>query len=215
MRTFLLQHINSLIMMAFGLCSLVVGFRAPEGQRRTKMLRRCGPVLFVCGLFCFAFAERPPAPDWQRYSTSDGLASAEFPATPEARQNTMEDNGVRTDAAILVCNFPYTQISLRLSFCAIPPERAGTPDADRYAWLQASLEQKGFAVVSESTAPFGPASGFALDVQRDAGKVRAWTRSVYAAGKAYWVVASSEDPGDDIAIIKRFLESFRIEQAGH
>ena len=211
MRSFILLHIDSLLSLAAGLLMLFFGYRAPAQQRRTKLLRACGAILVVCSAVFFCM-ERPPAPDWRRYPTSDGVASAEFPAPPEAEQKMDKSDGISVERSSLVCNLPYADVALHLSFSPIPSGMPDLSDDDVLAACRTQFVQQGSAVVREWRAHFGTASGFALDLERDGGKVRVWVRVAYVRGKLYRVVASSAGPHDEDAIINRFLESFRVER---
>ncbi|MGV3660097.1 MAG: hypothetical protein ACO1TE_07925 [Prosthecobacter sp.] len=101
-----------------------------------------------------------------------------------------------------------------LSFSPFPSNEPDAPDTVRIAATKAYFTQQGFSIVHESPLQLGAASGFALDLQRDGGKIRLWTRIAYVAGKVYRVVISSAGSHHDDPIITRCLESFRIEKAG-
>jgi hypothetical protein len=146
--------------------------------------------------------------------TSDGFASAEFPAAPKATEQTDTINGVSAHRTSLSYDVPSKDISLFLSFSPMPANEPNVPDTERIAATKAYFTQQGFSVVHEGPVPLGAASGFALDLQRDAGKIRMWTRIAYVAGKVYRVVISSTGAHHDDPIIPHYLESFRIERTG-
>jgi hypothetical protein len=218
MSSFLVQHIDALITTAGGILACIYGFRSartatPAQLRATKILRICGPLVVLFGILRF-FIDQPAEPTWRRHLTSDGVASAEFPATPQARQETDTINGFSAERTTLNYNVPFKDISLFLSFSPMPPNEPNVPDAERIAAVKAYFTQQGFSVVRESPMQFGAASGFALDLQRDGGKTRMWTRIAYVAGKIYRVVVASTGSHHDDSIITHYLESFRIEHTG-
>jgi len=221
MRSFIVQHIDALISTAGGLLACFYGYRAPRAasvptpaqQRATKILRICGPLVVLFGLVRF-ITDQPAAPTWQRHSTGDGFASAEFPATPQAKQQTDTLNGISVQRTSLTYNVPFKEISLFLSFSPMPPGEPNALDAERFAALKTYFTQQGFSIVRESPTQLGAASGFALDLQRDGGKIRMWMRIAYVAGRVYRVVVSSTGLHHDDTIISHYLESFRIEQTG-
>ena len=218
MLSFIVQHIDALITTAGGIFASLYGFRSarattPTQQRAKKILRICGPLVILFGILRF-FTDQPAAPTWQRHLTSDGVASAEFPATPQAKQQTDTINGVSAERTSLNYDVPFKDISLFLSFSPMPPNEPNVPDAERIAAVKAYFTQQGFSVVRESPVQLGVASGFALDLQRDAGKVRMWTRIAYVAGRVYRVVISSTGSHHDDPIIPHYLDSFRIERTG-
>jgi hypothetical protein len=218
MLTFIVQHIDALITTAGGIFACIYGFRPARGttptqQRAVKILRVCGPLVVLFGVLRF-FMDEGGAPAWRRHPTGDGMASAEFPATPRAKQQTDTINGVSAQRTSLHHDVPFKDISLLLSFSPMPPNEPDVPGAERIAALKAYFAQQGFSLLREMPVQLGASPGFALDLQQDGGKVRMWTRIAYVAGKVYRVVVSSTGSHHDDAIISHFLESFRIERTG-
>jgi hypothetical protein len=215
MPLFVVQHIDALITTIFGMIATAYGFsmRMPGQQKTAKILRVCGPLVIVFGLLRFLI-DQPAAADWQRHTTIDGVASAEFPAPPTAKQQTDTMNGVSSERTSLTYNVPLKDISLFLSFSPLATDEPSMPESERIATMKAFFVQQGFSVVHESPVQLGVAPGFALDLERDAGKVRMWIRVAFAAGKVYRVVVSSPGLHHDDPIIPHFLDSFRIEKSG-
>ncbi len=219
--SFLAQHIDALISGSAGLLVSFYGYRptppsrvpTPNQHRATRIFRICGPLLLLFGLFSF-FVGSTDLPSWSRRSTSDGLASAEFPGSPEAKEQTDTQNGVSVSRKSLVYNMPQKDIALFLSFSPIPPGGPNLPDTERFAGMKANFLQQGYTILRESPLGLGESTGIALDVQRDSGKVRVWTRIVIVSGRAYRVVASSAGSHHDDPVIDHFLDSFRIERNG-
>lgn len=219
MPLFIAQHIDALITLAGGIFVCFYGFRSQpvatsKQQSSMKLLRILGPVLVLFGILRF-FIAQPAAPVWHRHTTSDGRASLEFPAKPQETEQTDTINGVSARRTSLTHDVPFKNISLFLSFSPFPDSAAANaPDAERIAATKAYFIQQGCEVVNEAPVQLGAASGFALDLQRDAGKVRMWTRIAYVDGKVYRVVISSAGSHHTDPIITRCLDSFRIEKAG-
>lgn len=141
MLSFVVQHIDALITTAGGIFACFYGFRStrtttPTQQRATKILRVCGPLVVLFGILRF-FIDQPAAPTWQRHMTSDGFASAEFPATPKATEQTDTINGVSAHRTSLTYDVPYKDISLFLSFSPMPPNEPNVPDTERIAATKA------------------------------------------------------------------------------
>lgn len=221
MPTFILQHIDALITTTGGLVGCFYGYRRPRSgrvatpsqQRAMKILRVCGPLVVLFGLVRF-FIDQPSVPTWQRYATTDGFASAEFPAIPQAKQQTDTINGIRVQRTSLTYDVPFKTISMFLSFSSIPPSELNLPDTDRIAAIKSYSTQQGLSVVREAPMHFGASSGFALDFQGDGGKTRVWTRLAIVAGKVYRVVVSSAGAHHNDPVIGHYLDSFRIEPTG-
>lgn len=218
MLPFIAQHIDALITLAGGAFACYHGFRSqpaatPKQQSSMKFLRVVGPLVVLFGILRF-FIDQPAAPVWQRHTTSDGVASLEFPATPKETEQADTMNSVSTRRTSLVHNVSFKDISLFFSFSPFPANEPEAPDSARIAATKAFFIQQGFAVVREAPVQLGAASGFAFDLQRDSDKVRLWTRIAYLGGKVYRVVISSAEAHHDDPIITRCLESFRIEKTG-
>jgi hypothetical protein len=218
MQSFFLEHIDALITTAGGIFACFYGFRAPPASATLtraqpyKLLRVFGPLLVLFGILRF-FIDHPSAPEWQRYLTSDGVASAEFPATPQAKQQTDTMNGVSALRTTLTHDVPFKDIALFLSFSPIPSDGAKLTDRERITATTEFFTQQDLQVAHESPVQIGASSGFAVDLQRDGGKVRMWLRVAYVGGKVYRVVASSTGSHHDDPIVRHFLDSFRIERS--
>ena len=221
MRSFAVEHIDALITTAGGLFVTFLAYRSrragrvstPTQERAFKFLRVCGPLVVVFGVLYF-FMEQS-APTWRRHTTSDGFASAEFPAAPKFEQQTDTIEGVSSQRTTLSCEVPSKDLTLLLSFSSTGSNDPNISEADRLRALKAFFEKQGSSIVRESPLRLGTLSGSALDLQRDGGKVRIWMRFVFVAGKVYRVVVSSGSSNHDDPIITHFLDSFRIERTGN
>ncbi len=218
MSSFIVQHIDALITTSGGIFACIYGFRPPRKatptqQRATKILRVCGPLVVLFGILYF-FIDQPAATTWQRHLTSDGFASAEFPATPQATQQTDTINGISAERTSLSYDVPSKDISMFLSFSAMPRNEQSVPDTERVAAMKGYFKQQGFSIVRDSSVQLGIATGFALELQGDGGKTRMWMRIAFVAGKVYRIVISSAGSHHDDPIITHSLESFRIERTG-
>lgn len=169
--------------------------------------------MILFGILRF-FVDQPAVTNWQRHMTSDGFASAEFPTTPQAKQQTDRANGVSVERTSLNYDVPFKDISIFLSFSPISPNQPNASDSERIAAMKTYFIQQGFSVVRDSTVQLGIARGFALEFHGDGGKTRTWMRVSFVAGKAYRMVISSSGAHHDDPIITHCLESFRIERTG-
>ena len=221
MNAFVLEHIDALITTAGGLfvtffayCSRRAGrVSTPTQERAFKFLRVCGPLVVVFGVLYFFMDQS--APTWQRHTTSDGFASAEFPAAPKFEQQTDTIEGVSSQRTTLSCEVPSKDLTLHLSFSSTGPEEPNISDADRLRAMKSFSEKQGNSTVRESPLRMGTFSGFALDLQRDGGKVRIWTRFVFGRGKIYRAIVSSVGSHHNDPIITHYLDSFRMEGTGN
>jgi hypothetical protein len=221
MNTFISQYIDALITTAGGIFCCLFGYGllrvtrvpAPRQERAIKMLRVCGPILLLFGLLRFCM-DQSPASNWLRYSTNDGVASAEFPAKPTVEEKTDNLNGIIVKWSVLTCKVPSKSMVLFLSVCPLSSNMASLSDADRFAAMKAEWIEKGNSVVHESRLQLGASSGYALELEHDGGKIRTSLRVACIAGKVYRVAVSSSGSQDGDAMIDRFLESFRVERTG-
>lgn len=114
------HHIDSMIPIAGGVVFCYLGYGPwrhtpiPNSTRNraASILRVCGPFCVLFGLWRY-FAEGPAVPDWKRYATSDGIASAEFPGSP-----VHEENAIPGSASVMSCLIfrgPNSSVQLTLS----------------------------------------------------------------------------------------------------
>lgn len=217
MLLFLMQHVDAMITVAGGILGCFYAFAVrpaatPTEQRARKILTVCAPLVVLFGVLRF-FMDAPSEPSWQRRLTSDGIASAEFPASPQANQQTDTVNGVTAERTSLTYNVPFKDITFILSFSPVPANEPNAADSERFSATKAYFRQQGYSVVYDAPVQLGAAPGFTLELQRDGGKVRVWTRVAYVGRTVYRVVVSSTGSHHDDRIIRHYLESFRIERA--
>ena len=126
MRTFLIHHIDAVIDTALGLWITIYCWLHRERLRSSpKKLARALPILapliLLFGVLSFTFNFQS-ADGWQRVSTEDQRASADFPCAATASSANDSVGGVAVKRAIVQCNVPQRDINLRLSYNEIPAE---------------------------------------------------------------------------------------------
>jgi hypothetical protein len=218
MRSFVVQNIDSLVQVILGLfvCFHAYGKASARGVASASrpniriLLRIGGPFLIAIGLVQIFF-HTLAVPDWKRYSTSDGIASVEFPAVPDTQQNMDSANGVSVPRTSLVCDMRSKGINVILSFSPILDGKQRISDDERIAAMKEYLAHQGMTLTREAKIPLGAVSGFALECQGDGGKSRVWMRVALTNGGVYRVVVASSRGNHDDATIARCLNSFRIE----
>ncbi len=222
MLPFFIQHIDALLTALGGLFCCYFGYHASRPgtttaqQRATKFLRIGGPVLVLVGLVRFVTDQptQPTTTTWKRHTTSDGMASVEFPGPPKTTEQMDIHGPISVRRTSLIYQVPFIDVSLHLSFSPLVPGEKDLTDAERIAAMKEMLTQNGFLFTLDSPTRIGTVSGFALDFQRDGGKIRSWMRIAIVKGKIYRVVVSSEGAFHNDPVINHFLESFRIEEDG-
>ncbi|QIF01194.1 hypothetical protein [Roseimicrobium sp. ORNL1] len=214
MLQFIAQHVDALITILGGIFACFVAIRRTpartEAQKRSlTILKVCGPLMILYGTF--RLTEQPPPPSWQRLMTLDRAASVEFPGETKTQEQTDTLDGVSVLRTSLVHGVPFKEISIFLSFSKLPPGQENIPDAEKITALKMYFTQQGFTVIHEEPMQLGSTAGFALALERDAGKIRFWTRVAYANGNVYWVLVISAGSHHDDPIISRCLSSFQME----
>src|SRR4051794_15373708 len=119
---FFVRHIDSILQVLIGIFITGMAFRraADPTARSTKVLRFCGPALIVIGSILLL---KPGAPaSWQRQFTADKVASAEFPGAATAKESTDTLGTVTVKRTSFTYNVPDKDISLFLSYSALPAE---------------------------------------------------------------------------------------------
>jgi hypothetical protein len=206
---FIVQHIDSLIQIVAGAFCSWIAFRrsARPATRATKILRVCGPALIVIG--SVLLFQPAPATVWQRQSTSDHVASAEFPGSPTPKESTDTMGTVTVKRTSFTYDVPGKDIALFLSSSAIPEAARAMTDAQRIEATLAYLVSQGSKVIQNETDASGRVHW--LTVRQDATKNTMRMALAYVGGNVYRVVASWSDGQGDQALTDRFVSSFRIE----
>jgi hypothetical protein len=214
MRAFLIQHIDSVITTTVGLCLTVYALRRRERlEASPKKLARAFPVLAplvaVFGLLQFVL-ESQPGHLWQRASTNDQRASAEFPCLTTTETATDSALGVSVERHTVNCSVPKRDITLLMSHNEIPPEGMGLTVEQRLHALRSSFEQRGFVIVSCDSEKHGAIPGCRMVIEQDRGRNRQVIRVAISSNGIYHVIASSSAGFHDDPIITRFVDSFSL-----
>ena len=215
MYAFVFQHIDALISTAAGLCLTVYSWRRYEHLRTSpkkaaRALPYLAPFVVVFGLFQFII-DAHPAYVWQRASTNDGQASAEFPCTPKTESAVDSAQGVSIKRVTVVCNVPQRDINLRLSYNEIPPEGAGLTVKQRMEGVLAFFNQQGSSVDSCEPDNHGDIPGFRLVINNSVQKAHMQIRLAIMPKALYRAVATSSAGFHDDPVITRFLDSFALQ----
>jgi hypothetical protein len=215
MRGFLIQHIDALISIGFGIgLTLYSWVRRDRLQSSSKKIVRALPVLaplvLVFGVLRLAF-DSQPAFEWRRITTSDQRASAEFPCATSTSKATDSAQGVSIQRLTIDCNIPRRDINLRLTYNEIPPEGAGLSVEQRLDGLKNFFQQQGLAIISNVPDPHGDIPGFRILVEKDQGKSRSLMRVALATNAIYRVIATSTAGFHDDPAITRFIDSFTMK----
>ena len=216
MRFFILEHTDALMLLVMG---AVFGFlasrpasKAGEGplmrQIGFRMLRWVGPGMVALGLLRL-YVEIISPSQWYRFSTNDGVASAEFPGAPASADSPQAGSTQR-----LAYQIPSKQIWLTLSYGPLPLGAFPAEDSRRLDALSASLTQTGATIVAAETTLCGAYPCYCLDAQKNGGTIHIWFRTIIVGNQMYRIIATSEGTFHDDPIIKQFLQSFHVSRTG-
>jgi hypothetical protein len=205
----LIEHVDSIIQIVLGAVFSWLGYQRPSrlGARATKALKICGPALVVIGA---ALLFKPAAPlQWQRQSTSDGTASAEFPGTPKRQEVTDTVGAVSVQRTTFSFNVPGKDIALFLSSSPLPEGALGMTDEQRLDSTLAYLISQGSRLLSKEQS----GSIFRMTIRDDAKKGTTQMALAYIGDHVYRAVAAWTDGQENPALTDRFVKSFQISAA--
>ncbi len=211
--------IDALIPLACGTYVSLIGYGVVSPSRdrqkgeawRKKwggFARVAGPLIVLWGAYGLAAGFAPYL--WQRISTDDGHASAEFPVatTKEAAVDTL--GGFKVKRVTVRCNVPGKEINLRLSYSEIPAESPNLPVDQRIEAYKAYLRQQGMSVIACAPDPGRPFPSYRIVSEFHNGQYRTQSRVVIFPTAVYRVIATSSTSLASDPIIDRFLKSFAI-----
>src|SRR5262245_26894653 len=98
-----------------------------------------GPALCFFGLYRSFSASPSPQFDWQRYATSDGVCTAEFPAPPVRDKQTA--GGV--ESTRLTLRVPGTGNYYMLTFSDVPPDAPPSTDDEKFDAMPDNIRMMG------------------------------------------------------------------------
>ncbi len=223
---------NGAIPFLAGVCLTLMAFRVvgsklganpkqDEWYRRFGgLMKGGGPLLVVFGIFLWVwgFAQhadtRPTTPAvWLRHTTSDGAASAEFPAPPQAANKDVQ--------GFVAHNVTLSQKERDCHYILSWSETGSEPGVsddellDRLREvLEAESVRKGIAwnVVSEEKVVEAGCAGRVLKVTIGE-KTTQRFKCFIANGRLYRAIATTPRSPQEDADGVRFVSSFRLEQS--
>jgi hypothetical protein len=212
---FVIQHIDAIITTAAGLIACIVAFRKREqfrsnSNRFARGLPILAPLVLIFGLLQFVMDSRP-AYSWQRFSTNDEHASAEFPIAPTREEATDHAGALSVHRIEMICNVPKRDINLRLSYNQIPPEGAGLTTSQRLEGMTAFFEQQGFKITTFTNETVGEIPIYRIVADKNSGEVRQMLRIAIQNNAIYRALATSTRGFHDDPVIMRFVDSFRFQ----
>ncbi|MGH7283849.1 MAG: hypothetical protein ACRELY_20175 [Polyangiaceae bacterium] len=206
------QHIDAIIQMLVGAALTWLGFRSAGklDDKKKKILRVCGPLLFVIGGVLF-LKERPsPTWTWTRQLTSDKVASAEFPGAPTAKESTDSAGGITVKRTSLTYYVPGKDIALFLSWSPMPEEARAWTDAQRIEATLSYFASRGSVRTQSEKDP--ATSIYRITLKQEKGTTR--MAIAYVGDNVYRAVASWTDDNEDKTLTDRFMGSFRVSRDG-
>lgn len=218
MTPYLLSHIDGLITLTLGIVAFgyaywpsIVG----GGGARNRAVRVGAPILLVIGLLRFLTAGEATEM-WRWHSTDDGIARAEFPCSPERREQGVTDpsTGIRVVTVTRAASVPFKNIALRLSASPLSQETKDTSLSDRFAELKQLMVEQGFAIRKEHSLALDNYPGCYLEVEKGDGKERCWIRIGWSDQHMYRAVVVSAGSYHNDPLIARFLNSFHMLPSG-
>jgi hypothetical protein len=191
-------------------------------KRLGGLLKVLGPSLVLFGLFLgfrgvFADSNSSDAPqvaDWTRYTTADGVCSAEFPQQPkEASQSTS-----RVESKRLSLSLPDVDSYYSLVFSDLPVDLPQAPDEERLDSIRDAMPvhaaQNGqqFKLVHEERISENGVNGRELEFLT--GKKHVLRAKIFILGpRMYQMNAVTPQNQKEDEQTRRFLGSFRFEMS--
>ncbi len=208
---FLVRHIDSVIQMLVGAALTWAAYRSASKLRppARTILRVCGPLLIVVGGLLLLKPSRGPS--WQRQLTSDKGASAEFPGAATSQESADTLGGITVRRTSFTYDVPGRDISLFLSYSALPENTRTMTDAQRIEGTLAYFVSQGAKVVQNETDAGGAIHR--VTIRQDDKKSTTRMALAYAGDNVYRVVASWTDGQEDESLTDRFINSFRLSSA--
>jgi hypothetical protein len=228
------ELVNGAIPFFGGIFATLLGFRVlgrkpganlkyDEWHNRFgTLLKVLGPLLVLFGVFLWikgivpesSPSNTPQAANWKRYTTSDGVCSAEFPQPPkEVSQSTP-----RAESKRLTLSLPDADIRYSLIFSDIPADTSQATVEERLDSIRDAMPvlaaQKGqqFKLVSEERISENGVKGRELEFA--AGEKHTLQAKIFILGTRVYqmnTVTPRSKKADEET--RRFLDSFRFEKS--
>ncbi len=210
---FIIQHIDAIITTIGGVICTIVGykgFRKIDASKHIKLLKILGPCVIGFGLLNFFLTLAAPV-EWRRVSTSDGIASVEFPGTPKHNKQTHKLQGQAIRTIGWVYDIPGKDISLRISHSDVLVEEAEILDTERFNFIKQYFIEQGFHLLSESTGTYGTTPGYSLHMEMGNGESVLWMRLAFVDARIYRIICSTGKSFRDDPVVVKFMESFQVK----
>lgn len=228
------ELVNGAIPFFGGIYATLLGFRvlgkSPGADpkydewhhRFGGLLKVLGPLLVLFGLFLWisgiarnsSSSGPPQVADWRRYTTSDGVCSAEFPEQP--KQDTKSALGVESNR--LTLSLPGPDIYYMLTFSDIPAGAPPATDEERLDSIRDSMPAFGaqmgmkFQFVHEERISENGVPG--RDLQFAAGEKHTFRAKVFILDtRIYRIIAVTPRSKKEDEETRRFLSSFQFEKS--
>ncbi len=211
MRAFLLQHFESLVMMAASVVVVFAFMRVPKGHgwffRKPYI---AGGIMLAAAAFMYV-SESSADYSWKRLTTSDGKASAEFPASAAAETVAATSDGLSSQRTTMKCSVPNRDIQLHLTWTDIVPDGSDPAASQRAEAMKAHLQNQGFAISSCHAEDRGQVPSYQIVADKDGGTLRIRMRIAVTSKSVYMASAVSSSGFHHDPAIGRFLDSFTAE----
>jgi hypothetical protein len=229
---FIGELFNAAIPFFGGIYATLLGFRvvgkkpgaSPKydewHSRFGSLLKLLGPLLVLFGLFLAASATlrvsgHPSSPhpsNWQRYRTSDGICSAEFPQPPKEDTNTVF--GIESN--LLTLYLKPQDLYYTLTFSDIPANAPAATTEERLDSIRDDLPaigaQKGMKYKLIREGKISEKGVIGRELEFTVGDKHTCQIRVFIIGRrVYRVIAVAPRGEKGSGDAMRFLESFRIE----
>ena len=146
------------------------------------------------------------AANWQRYTSADGVCSAEFLEPPQNETTTTKGVGL----ARLTLTLHGPDITYRLSSVDILPEGPPFTDEERFDHGRDGLISQGGKFISERTIAQNGVPGRYLEFEKDKYLLR--LKMFKSGARLYQIMAVVPRDSKDDDGPKRFLSSIRFEK---
>ena len=214
MPAFLMHHFDSLMMMVsgFGIAAYAIIRPARFQGARSWFVRNVHVMglIVVVGGFLLFLSESFSVYSWTRLATSDGKASAEFPASATTETATDTFEGISAKRVTVKCDVPNRDISLRLSWTDTPSKGPALTVEERIEGVKSSFRERGFVISSCLAEKLGSVSCYRMIADKDGGKFQLRMRIAITSKSVYHVMAGSSSGFHDDPVIGRFIDSFAI-----
>jgi hypothetical protein len=215
MPAFLIEHFDSLMMMISGFGIAAYAILRPTRFRGARIwfvrnVHVLGLIVLVGGFLLF-LSESFSVYSWTRLATSDGKASAEFPASATTETATDTFEGVSAQRVTVKCDVPKRDISLRLSWTDAPSKGPALTVEERIENVKFSFRERGFVISSCVAEKLGSFPCYRMIADKDGGKFRLRMRIAITSKSVYHVMAGSSSGFHDDPTIERFINSFAIK----